>query len=117
MVNITLILQKACKQLTEYFAGSRTFFDLPLAPDGTAFQQKVWQELRKIPYGETVSYGEIARRIGNPKACRAVGGANNKNPILIMIPCHRCIGVSGAMVGFGCGIKVKEQLLDLEKQN
>ncbi|MBO5208192.1 MAG: methylated-DNA--[protein]-cysteine S-methyltransferase [Lachnospiraceae bacterium] len=111
------LLQEAKKQLQEYFAGERKVFDLPVKPQGTPFQQKVWSALRTIPYGETCSYGEIAAKIGNPKAARAVGGANNKNPILIVIPCHRVIGANGAMVGFGCGLPVKEYLLLLEKKH
>jgi methylated-DNA-[protein]-cysteine S-methyltransferase len=109
---------KKCKlQLEEYFSGKRNFFELNINEDaGTDFQRKVWTELRKIPYAETVSYGEIARRIENPKASRAVGLANNKNPNWIITPCHRVIGANGKMVGFGGGIWRKEFLLALEKQ-
>ena len=103
-------------QLAEYFAGERREFDLSLAARGTSFQERVWQELRKIPYGETASYGAIAERIGNPRACRAVGMANSKNPIPIIIPCHRIIGKDGSLTGFGGGLAVKKQLLDLERQ-
>ena len=105
------------RQLRQYFAGDRRQFDCPMAPQGTPFQERVWQELRKIPYGETASYGAIAQRIGNPKACRAVGMANSKNPIPIIIPCHRIIGKDGSLTGFGGGLAVKKQLLDLERQS
>src|SRR5277367_3279841 len=88
-------------QLRQYFAGRRAEFDLPLAPQGTPFQLSVWRELRKIPYGQTISYGELARRIGNPKASRAVGSANGSNPLPIVVPCHRVIGSNGKMTGFG----------------
>lgn len=104
------------RQLAEYFAGKRQQFDLEIAPKGTAFQQRVWQELRKIPYGHTESYGEIAERIGNSKASRAVGMANGKNPIPIIVPCHRVIGKDGSLTGFGGGLDVKKQLLALEKK-
>lgn len=108
-----------CKiQLDEYFNGNRTDFDLEIKfLQGTDFQKKVWNELRKIPYGETISYKELAERIGNPKACRAVGGANNKNPLGIIVPCHRVIGANGKMVGYAEGIDKKEFLLKLEKSN
>jgi len=109
-------IQEAARQLKEYFAGRRTDFDLPLAPQGTGFQKTVWQHLRDIPYGETISYGELARRVGNPKASRAVGAANGQNPIPIVIPCHRVIGSNGKMTGFGGGIPVKEALLALESK-
>ncbi|MCD7714920.1 MAG: methylated-DNA--[protein]-cysteine S-methyltransferase [Lachnospiraceae bacterium] len=108
------LLQRACEELDEYFSGTRKAFDLPLHPQGTEFQKKVWNALREIPFGETRSYADIAERIGQPNACRAVGGANNKNRILIMIPCHRVIGKDGSMTGFGCGISAKEYLLRLE---
>lgn len=111
----TDLLKKAGEQLMEYFSGKRKTFDLPLAPSGTEFQKKVWKALCQIPYGETRSYGEIAAQIGNPKACRAVGGANNKNPIMIFIPCHRVIGADGSLVGFGGGIDAKKFMLNLEK--
>jgi len=113
----TKVLQEARKQLQEYFNGSRKKFNVPLNPHGTAFQQKVWKALQEIPYGQTRSYGEIAAAIGNPKASRAVGGANNKNPIMIFIPCHRVIGADGSLVGFGGGIEVKKYLLELEQRN
>jgi methylated-DNA-[protein]-cysteine S-methyltransferase len=108
---------EAVKQLREYFAGRRTEFDLPLAPHGTPFQFAVWGELRKIPYGETISYGELARRIGNPKASRAVGTANGANQIPIVIPCHRVIAAGGKLGGFGGGLPVKEALLALENSS
>lgn len=104
------------EQLTEYFTGKRQHFSLELAPNGTTFQQRVWQELRNIPYGQTTSYGEIAARLGNPKACRAVGMANGKNPIPIIVPCHRVIGKDGSLTGFGGGLEIKQHLLDLEKK-
>lgn len=109
------ILNQAKQELTEYFAGKRKEFDLPLHMTGTEFQIKVWRELCRIPYGETRCYEDIAKAVGNPKACRAVGGANNKNHILILIPCHRVIGKNGSLVGFGGGIDVKKYLLELEQ--
>lgn len=111
----TELLIKAIKQLNEYFEGKRSIFDLPLAPEGTEFQKKVWNALKEIPFGETKSYSEIARIIGNEKASRAVGMANNKNPIMIVIPCHRVIGANGKLVGYAGGLEVKEMLLNLEK--
>ena len=113
----TPLLRVAKQQLSEYFAGQRTVFDLPIKTAGTAFQQQVWQALKAIPYGETRSYKEIAAAIDNPKAVRAVGGANNKNPISIVIPCHRVIGSSGQLVGYGGGLDAKVFLLALESQN
>lgn len=113
---ITPILQEACTQLQEYFDGKRETFSLPLNAKGTAFQEKVWQELQKIPYGQCISYGELASRIGNPKAARAVGMANHNNPIGIIIPCHRVIGKNGKLVGYAGGIDKKTFLLDLEKR-
>lgn len=112
----TPLLQQAKRELLEYFAGTRRTFSVPLNPQGTAFQQAVWAALRKIPYGETRSYGAIAAAIGNPKAARAVGSANNKNPILIFTPCHRVVGAGGALVGFAAGLPVKEALLALEQK-
>lgn len=109
------ILDMARKQLDSYFAGKRKAFDVPLAPKGTAFQTRVWSALTKIPYGETKSYGAIANAIGSPKAVRAVGAANGRNPIPIIIPCHRVIGADGSLTGFGGGMAWKELLLDLEK--
>src|SRR5438477_7580972 len=106
--------REATIQLKAYFAAQLTAFDLPLAPEGTPFQQLVWEELLKIPYGETISYGELAQRIGNPKASRAVGLANGSNPIPIVIPCHRVIGANGKLTGYGGGLPIKEKLLALE---
>ena len=103
------------KQIKEYFDGSRTVFSLPLDIRGTEFQKSVWEALKKVPYGETSSYGEIACSIGKPKAARAVGNANRKNPIPIVIPCHRIIGSDGSMTGFGGGIPLKKKLLELER--
>ncbi|MFN0086959.1 MAG: methylated-DNA--[protein]-cysteine S-methyltransferase [Blastocatellia bacterium] len=102
------------RQLAAYFAGELTEFDLPLAPHGTPFQLRVWEELRRIPYGVTMSYGELARTIGNPNASRAVGAANGKNPISIVIPCHRVIGSNSDLTGYAGGIEAKKLLLDLE---
>ena len=104
----------AVRQLDEYFAGERTEFDLPLAPQGTAFQRRVWEALRDIPYGETVSYGRLAATIGRPTASRAVGLATGRNPLSIVIPCHRVVGSSGALTGYGGGIERKRLLLDHE---
>ena len=104
-------------QLEAYFKGELTRFDLELNVQGTDFQKTVWQELVRIPYGETISYGELAKRIKNPNASRAVGMANGKNPISIIIPCHRVIGKDGSLTGFGGGLEVKKKLLDLEKRN
>ena len=110
-----LILQ--CKmQLDEYFRGERKTFDLPLAPKGTDFQKKVWNALQKIPYGETRTYGEIAAAVGNPKGARAVGMAKNKNPIGIILPCHRVVGANGKLVGYAGGMDKKEWLLQLERK-
>ena len=100
--------------LAEYFAGERREFELPLAPEGTPFMRRVWAELVKVPYGATATYGEIAERIGNPGGSRAVGLANNRNPIAIIIPCHRIIGSSGKLVGYAGGVELKERLLALE---
>jgi methylated-DNA-[protein]-cysteine S-methyltransferase len=115
-INETALLLDAGKQLQDYLAGKRKSFNLILAPDGTTFQQSVWKALLEIPFGETRSYGEIAKSIGNPKASRAVGMANNKNPIAIFIPCHRVIGANGKLVGYAGGLDVKERLLNMEKQ-
>jgi methylated-DNA-[protein]-cysteine S-methyltransferase len=106
----------AAKQLNEYFAGERQHFDLPLHPIGTPFQVSVWNALAKIPYGATISYGEMARRIGQPQAVRAVGAANGRNPIPIVLPCHRVIGADGSLTGFGGGLPTKRFLLALEDQ-
>jgi methylated-DNA-[protein]-cysteine S-methyltransferase len=108
---------EACQQLEEYFSGTRREFDLPLNLSGTDFQVQVLQELQEIPYGETTSYGDIAKRIGRPRAMRAVGAANGRNPIPIVIPCHRVIGSSGDLTGFGGGLDTKEALLRLEAEN
>jgi len=105
------------KQLSEYFNQTRKDFDIPTNPQGTEFQLKVWNELQKIPYGETKSYQDIAKNIGNIKACRAIGMANNKNPIAIIIPCHRVIGKNGSLTGYTSGLDIKEKLLMLEKSN
>lgn len=110
-------LATARRQLREYFAGKRREFDLPLHLSGTEFQVSVLKALQEIPYGETVSYGEIARRIGRPKAVRAVGAANGRNPLPIVVPCHRVIGSTGDLTGFGGGLDTKEALLRLEAEN
>lgn len=108
------ITHEAAKQLTEYFAGARKSFDLPLAPAGTDFQRQVWDGLLTIPFGEAKTYGEMAAQIGKPKAYRAVGGANGKNPIGIFIPCHRVIAAKGKLGGYSGGLEYKEFLLKLE---
>ena len=109
------ILLETQKQLTEYFSGKRQQFDLPLDFAGTEFQQKVWQALLSVPFGETRSYRDIAEQIGNVKAVRAVGAANGKNPISIIVPCHRVVGTNGKLVGFAGGLDNKDILLRLEK--
>ena len=109
------LLLQAAAELAEYFAGTRREFTLPLAPAGTPFQQAVWEALRTIPYGETRTYGQIAAQIGRPTACRAVGMANNRNPIAIVVPCHRVVGSTGALVGYAGGLGGKTHLLNLEK--
>lgn len=106
----------AATQLREYFDGERQEFSLDVAPSGTAFQTSVWKRLAEIPYGTTKTYGQIAAEVGNAKASRAVGMANNRNPIALFIPCHRVIGASGALVGYGGGLEAKEALLDLERK-
>lgn len=108
------LLRRAAVQLQEYFAGTRHTFDLPLAPDGTEFQRRVWQTLSTIPYGQTVSYAELASRVGRPSASRAVGAANGRNPLPIVLPCHRVIGANGSLTGFGGGLPTKRFLLELE---
>jgi methylated-DNA-[protein]-cysteine S-methyltransferase len=108
-------LRETIRQLRAWFAGELRDFDLPLAPQGPAFHQRVWRELCNIPYGETISYGELARRIGSPNASRAVGRANGANPIAIVIPCHRVIGSNGKLTGYGGGLPRKEFLLGLER--
>lgn len=112
----TPLLQEAVRQLEAYFLGERTAFDLPLAPEGTSFQQRVWEELQKIPYGDRISYAELARRTGHPKACRAVGSANGKNPIFIIIPCHRVIQSGGQVGGYAFGSQMKTFLLEWESR-
>ena len=109
-------LRQAIDELREYFAGQRHEFSIAVQPDGTAFQKAVWSELQRIPYGETISYGELAERLGNPKASRAVGLANGANPISIVVPCHRVIGANGKLTGYGGGLSVKEKLLALERR-
>ncbi len=108
------ILELAAGQLREYFAGERQEFTLPLEPKGTDFQMSVWKALTQVPYGQTRSYARIAAEIGNPKAARAVGMANNKNPIAIIIPCHRIVGSNGALTGYAGGLEIKRRLLALE---
>jgi methylated-DNA-[protein]-cysteine S-methyltransferase len=108
------IVQETMRQLQAYFARKLTEFDLPLKPKGTPFQLEVWRELQNIPFGTVISYGELASRIGRPKASRAVGSANGSNPIPIVIPCHRVIGCNGDMTGYGGGVQIKESLLQLE---
>lgn len=109
------LLDPVRRELDSYFGGRLRAFQVPLAPRGTAFQQSVWRNLRDIPYGETISYGELARRVGDPRAVRAVGAANGANPIAIIVPCHRVIGANGSLVGFGGGLPIKRALLDLER--
>lgn len=107
-----------CKdELEEYFARKRKSFDLPLKEEGTDFQKQVWKRLKHIPYGETKTYGEIAKMMGKPKASRAIGMANHHNPILILVPCHRVIGADGSLTGYAAGIKAKKYLLEFEKKN
>lgn len=113
----TRLNQAAQTQLEEYFSGERKEFDLPIKLDGTPFQVSVWEALQRIPYGETRSYRDIAEEIGNPNSYRAVGLANNKNPISVIIPCHRVIGANGDMIGYGGGLNKKRRLLDLEKKH
>lgn len=113
----TPLLKEANKQLQEYLNGERKRFDLKLKLQGTEFQQRVWEELQEIPYGETNSYKDIAIKVGNEKASRAIGMANNRNPIPIFIPCHRVIGANGKLVGYAGGLDIKEKLLKIEKEN
>jgi O-6-methylguanine DNA methyltransferase len=108
------VLREARQQLAEYFVGHRTSFDVPLAPAGTPFQQRVWRALREVPHGVTVSYGEIADRIGAPRSARAVGAANRSNPIAIIVPCHRVVGAHGKLTGYAGGLPRKQALLALE---
>lgn len=112
----TPVLKLTAEQLAEYFSGKRTVFTVPLAPKGTDFQKRIWQELLKIPYGETRTYGQIAALAGNPKAGRAVGMANHNNPVMILIPCHRVIGSNGKLTGYAGGLEKKEFLLELERK-
>lgn len=112
----TELIKKCKQQLDEFFEGKRKTFDLPLAPTGTAFQKRVWDALREIPYGETRTYKEIAIAVDNPKGFRAVGMANNKNPIAIIVPCHRVIGTNGKLVGYAAGMEIKTWLLALEQR-
>ena len=107
---------EAIRQLDEYFAGARRSFDLPLALEGTPFQRRVWQALAGIPYGETIDYGELARRVGRPGAARAVGGANARNPVSIVLPCHRVVGAGGRLTGYAGGLDVKRGLLEHERR-
>jgi methylated-DNA-[protein]-cysteine S-methyltransferase len=104
----------AAIQLEQYFAGERTEFDIDIEVEGSPFERRVWDEVRAIPYGETASYSEIARRIGRPDACRAVGRANGRNPVAVIVPCHRVIGSDGSLTGYAGGIEMKRALLDLE---
>ncbi|HHX80000.1 MAG TPA: methylated-DNA--[protein]-cysteine S-methyltransferase [Acholeplasmataceae bacterium] len=113
-ISETPLLLDAKRQLEEYFQKQRKTFDLPLFPKGTPYQKQVWQELLKIPYGKVATYGEIAKRIGNPLGARSVGGACNKNPIMVVIPCHRVIGKTGNLTGYAEGLDKKELLLKLE---
>jgi methylated-DNA-[protein]-cysteine S-methyltransferase len=110
------VLDHAVAQLGEYFAGERIDFDLPLDPAGTPFQQTTWLALREIPYAQTINYGQLALRVGNPRASRAVGLANGRNPISIVVPCHRVIGANGSLTGYGGGLDRKRTLLDLERR-
>lgn len=112
----TKIQKQAVKELTEYFSGKRTSFDVPLNPKGTEFQKAVWKELTRIPYGETISYQELANRIKKPKAVRAVGAANGKNPLWMIVPCHRVIGKNGTLTGYAGGLSMKKKLLLLESR-
>lgn len=116
-VKETPLIKQLRLELGEYFAGKRKFFNIKLAPKGTQFQQKVWAALQEIPYGKTVSYKDIAIKIGNHKAVRAVGMANNRNPLAIIVPCHRVIGSNGQLVGYAGGIEMKKYLLNLEAMN
>lgn len=116
-VKETKLIKEAASQLNEYLSGSREDFSIPFDLEGTEFQVKVWNELIKIPYGETRTYKEIAEKMGNPKAARAIGMANNKNPILIMIPCHRVVGKNKSLVGYAGGLEMKEKLLQIEHKN
>jgi methylated-DNA-[protein]-cysteine S-methyltransferase len=109
-------LAAAAIQLEQYFAGERTAFELDLEPHGTPFERQVWEAVRAIPYGETASYADIARRIGRPSACRAVGRANGRNPLAVIVPCHRVVGSDGSLTGYAGGLGAKRALLDLERR-
>ena len=109
------IIARCVRELDAYFSGALTVFTVPVKPEGTPFRKKVWAELARVPYGTTLSYGELAARIGSPKAARAVGGANHHNPVVILIPCHRVLGADGSLTGFGGGLDRKEFLLALER--
>jgi len=111
----TPLLREACAQLDAYFAGRLRRFSLPISPMGTAFQRRVWEELCRIEWGRTRSYGEIARSAGSPRGARAVGMACNRNPLLLVVPCHRVVGADGSLVGFGEGLELKRRLLELER--
>jgi len=113
--NETPLIKETCRQLSEYFAGKRTVFDVPLETNGTDFQRRVWRALCTIPYSETRSYGQIASIINCPEGARAVGMANNRNPISIIIPCHRVIGANGSLTGYAAGVAIKEKLLQIER--
>lgn len=115
-IKLTNLIQETFDQLDVYFKGKRKEFDIKIKLKGTSFQQKVWEELVRIPYGSTLSYKDIATKIGNMKASRAVGRANNKNPIPIIVPCHRVIGKNGKLVGYAMGLEIKQMLLDLENK-
>lgn len=117
VISETDLIKEAANQFNEYLEGTRKKFDLRLNPKGTDFQKKVWEALREISYGETRSYKHIAEAVGNEKASRAVGMANHNNPIMCIIPCHRVVGVNGKLVGYAAGLDIKEQLLNLEKDN
>lgn len=111
------VMRTCITQLDEYFGGIRRSFDLPLYIKGTIFQESVWRELLMIPYGQTISYKQLAERVGNPKACRAVGSANGKNPLALFIPCHRVISADGSLGGYAGGLRIKSELLQLERSN
>lgn len=113
----TPVLKEAARQLAEYFSGRRKVFSLPLSPEGTEYQKNIWAVLRDIPYGETRTYKQVAQAAGRPGSCRAVGTACHRNPIAILIPCHRVIGSNGSLVGYAAGLEIKKALLDLEKCN
>lgn len=115
--NSDTLTQKAVNELKRYFDGTLTEFTFPIELSGTDFQKRVWKILTEIPYGKTFSYGDVAKRLGGKRYSRAVGGAVNKNPVLIAVPCHRVIGTDGSLTGFACGISVKKYLLALEKEN